>query len=126
VADFPQFAAHVVGFDVRIPPIVSAPLPVEAPRQEIVHVAVSDPNAMTLLDGSGDVRKLDEIEGETIKFAINHYRGQMSKVARKLGIGRSTLYRKLKDLGMAEDDILEVTGATNSAAWLSDGPDHAA
>ncbi len=125
VADFPQIAAHVEGFDVRIPPIVSAPLPPE-PQQEIVHVAVSDPNAMTLLDGSGDVRKLDEIEGETIKFAINHYRGQMSKVARKLGIGRSTLYRKLKDLGMAEDDILEVTGEVAGESWLSDGPGHAA
>jgi hypothetical protein len=46
----------------------------------------------------------------------------MSEVARRLCIGRSTLYRKLKDLGMADDDILDVTGDP----WLRDGPEHAA
>ena len=70
--------------------------------REIIHVEVQDPNIMHLLNDTGDIRKLDDIEGETIKFAITHYRGQMSKVARKLGIGRSTLYRKLKDLGLED------------------------
>jgi transcriptional regulator of acetoin/glycerol metabolism len=28
----------------------------------------------------------------------------MSEMARKLGIGRSTLYRKMKDYGLAEGD----------------------
>ena len=51
----------------------------------------------------GEVRPLDEIETEAIRFAITHYRGQMSEVARRLRIGRSTLYRKLKDLGFDED-----------------------
>jgi DNA-binding NtrC family response regulator len=35
-----------------------------------------------------------------IKLAIDHYNGQMSEVARRLGIGRSTLYRKLKEYGI--------------------------
>ena len=35
-----------------------------------------------------------------IKLAIEHYNGQMSEVARRLGIGRSTLYRKLKEYGL--------------------------
>ena len=35
-----------------------------------------------------------------IKLAIDHYHGQMSEVARRLGIGRSTLYRKLKEYGI--------------------------
>jgi DNA-binding NtrC family response regulator len=35
-----------------------------------------------------------------IRFAISHYRGQMSEVARRLRIGRSTLYRKLETLGL--------------------------
>jgi len=121
VADFPQIAAHVEGFEVRIPPLPqSMPLSAEVVR-EVVQVEVRDPNAMTLLDGSGDVRKLEEIEGETIKFAIQHYRGQMSKVARKLGIGRSTLYRKLKDLGLADDEIEAATGD-----WPADSSDAAA
>lgn len=40
-----------------------------------------------------------------ICFALSHYRGQMSQVARKLGIGRSTLYRKMKEGGIAENVI---------------------
>jgi DNA-binding NtrC family response regulator len=53
---------------------------------------------------SGDVRKLADVEEELIRFALKFYRGQMSQVARKLGIGRSTLYRKLKDYGIDPDD----------------------
>jgi DNA-binding NtrC family response regulator len=55
---------------------------------------------LRLLDAAGEVRPLEEIEIETIRFAISHYRGQMSEVARRLRIGRSTLYRKLEHLGL--------------------------
>jgi DNA-binding NtrC family response regulator len=65
----------------------------------------SDPaatiDALPLLDAFGDVRPLEEIEAELIRYAIAHYRGQMSEVARRLRIGRSTLYRKLESLGMS-------------------------
>ena len=47
------------------------------------------------------VRPLEEIEIEAIRFAITHYRGQMSEVARRLRIGRSTLYRKLDEIGLS-------------------------
>ena len=33
-------------------------------------------------------------------MAIGRYEGHMSEVARRLGIGRSTLYRKLKEFGL--------------------------
>ena len=52
------------------------------------------------LDQRGNVRPLADIESEMIRFAIAHYDGQMSEVARRLGIGRSTLYRKLKEYGI--------------------------
>ena len=58
-----------------------------------------------MINDSGDVRTLEEIETEVIRFALSHYRGQMSQMARKLGIGRSTLYRKMKDIGI-DDDML--------------------
>ena len=45
------------------------------------------------------VRALSEIEADVIRLAIGHYRGRMSEVARRLGIGRSTLYRKIAELG---------------------------
>ena len=43
---------------------------------------------------------LEEIEADIIRLAIGHYRGRMTEVARRLGIGRSTLYRKLGELGI--------------------------
>ena len=39
-----------------------------------------------------------------IRLALDHYRGRMATVARKLRIGRSTLYRRIKELGIAEAD----------------------
>jgi DNA-binding NtrC family response regulator len=50
------------------------------------------------------MRKLDDVESEVIRLAISRYDGHMSEVARRLGIGRSTLYRKLKELGLEETD----------------------
>ena len=46
-------------------------------------------------------------EAEIIRFALQFYRGRMSEVSRRLGIGRSTLYRKLKELGLDGDDKAE-------------------
>jgi DNA-binding NtrC family response regulator len=57
---------------------------------------------LSMLTASGEVRPLEEMENEIIRFAIAHYRGQMSEVARRLKIGRSTLYRKL-DEATADD-----------------------
>jgi DNA-binding NtrC family response regulator len=59
-----------------------------------------DGAALPLIDAQGEVRSLDDIERDVIRFAIAHYRGQMSEVARRLQIGRSTLYRKLEGLGL--------------------------
>ena len=50
-----------------------------------------------MIGEDGEVRPLEEMEAEAIRFAIAHYRGQMSEVARRLKIGRSTLYRKLEE-----------------------------
>ena len=58
--------------------------------------------SLSMLTASGEVRPLEEMENEIIRFAIAHYRGQMSEVARRLKIGRSTLYRKLDEA--AADD----------------------
>ncbi len=58
-------------------------------------------DALPLLDAAGEVRPLDDVEADLIRYAITHYRGQMSEVARRLQIGRSTLYRKLEALGLS-------------------------
>lgn len=55
--------------------------------RELVREAMTRPD--------GHVRSLDEIETEAIRLALELYRGNLSEAARRLGIGRSTLYRKL-------------------------------
>ncbi|MER8475462.1 sigma-54 dependent transcriptional regulator [Mesorhizobium sp. M1163] len=81
------------------------------PRDNVpaaVGAAAAEPNAparprfgtLRALDERGNVRALADVELEMIKLAIDHYNGQMSEVARRLGIGRSTLYRKLKEYGI--------------------------
>ena len=55
-----------------------------------------------LYAADGNLRPLEEIEADVIRLAIGHYRGRMTEVARRLGIGRSTLYRKLTELGIGE------------------------
>jgi DNA-binding NtrC family response regulator len=55
--------------------------------------------AMKICTEEGHVRSLDEIEADVIRFAIERYGGRMAEVARRLKIGRSTLYRKAGLLG---------------------------
>lgn len=45
----------------------------------------------------GHVRALEDVERDLIEFAIGAYAGHMSEIARRLGIGRSTLYRKVRE-----------------------------
>ncbi|MCF8475560.1 MAG: sigma-54 dependent transcriptional regulator [Pseudolabrys sp.] len=71
--------------------------------------------SLSLTDDHDDVRPLDDIEREVIRFAIAHYRGQMSEVARRLKIGRSTLYRKLEGLEMNDNEASEPVNETAAA-----------
>jgi DNA-binding NtrC family response regulator len=103
VAEFPQIAARVSGYEVRVPPAPAFAAPLRA-FAEPARGDLRDPHALRLLDEDGHVRRLEAVEGELIRFALGHYRGQMSEMARRLGIGRSTLYRKLKDLGLHQPD----------------------
>jgi DNA-binding NtrC family response regulator len=107
--DFPQIRAQVDGIDLdsldRGPVRPSAPADEPLPR--LTRPASPDPTPpgghfglVKALDDRGNVRSLADVELEMIKLAIAHYDGQMSEVARRLGIGRSTLYRKLKEYGL--------------------------
>jgi DNA-binding NtrC family response regulator len=121
VPEFPQIAAQMTGNQAPLQP-AGSPAPLAEPpaeetslREAPEHSAapplvyaepgptVAPPGMISLLDEEGHVRPLDEVENETLRFAITHCRGQMSEVARRLRIGRSTLYRKLKDLGLDDD-----------------------
>ncbi len=86
--DFPQVAAHILSRGA------------DGPRQRAAATPPREAAGITLFEGDGHVRQLAEIEADVIRLAIGHYRGRMTEVARRLGIGRSTLYRKLAELGI--------------------------
>ena len=88
VGDFPQIAQRL-GVQIPAPPVSGEHGVPAGPRE-----------AIRALDSSGAVRPLKDVEEELIRLAIDHNNGHMSKVARQLGIGRSTLYRKIRDLGL--------------------------
>ncbi len=68
--------------------------------QQSSDAAMNGVGAITIFDEGGDIRPLEEIEADLIRLAIGHYRGRMTEVAKRLGIGRSTLYRKLAEIGI--------------------------
>jgi len=105
VVDFPQIAS-AMGLTPRERKQPAAPLPVNSAstgqRPTAPAPAIASPYGISAADAAGHMRRLEDIEGELIRIAIARYDGRMSEVARRLGIGRSTLYRKLKDLGLDE------------------------
>ncbi|PKQ06789.1 MAG: sigma-54-dependent Fis family transcriptional regulator [Alphaproteobacteria bacterium HGW-Alphaproteobacteria-12] len=127
VSDFPQVASLVEGYgeaampraEQQSPVMIGRPAPAPthqpqyaqqpqyAPPQnhtlaDFARSNFSDGIAIT--DDAGNVRKLEDIEAEMIRLAIDKYKGHMTEVARRLGIGRSTLYRKVRDLGLEVRD----------------------
>jgi DNA-binding NtrC family response regulator len=107
LSDFPQAAniaspsmAEAVGEPLLIEPALHSTKPVIS-GNEIPIAPMAAPGSLSMLTNEGEVRPLEELESEIIRFAIAHYRGQMSEVARRLKIGRSTLYRKIdEDAGL--------------------------
>jgi DNA-binding NtrC family response regulator len=111
LADFPQAAAQSLpmseAHSQHSEPLIVGPgfhstAPAMVSGNEIPIAPLPSVGMLAMLTASGEMRPLEEMESEIIRFAISHYRGQMSEVARRLKIGRSTLYRKL-DEATAED-----------------------
>jgi DNA-binding NtrC family response regulator len=101
--EFPQIAALVEG--TPLPPRADdadAHNPVEPVEISFPPPPGDQSDNVTVFDEEGEVRPLAEIEAEMIRLALEKYQGRMTLVARKLGIGRSTLYRKLKELGISD------------------------
>jgi DNA-binding NtrC family response regulator len=70
------------------------------PTQSTASSTPQASSGVMLYTADGHLRPLEEIEADVIRLAIGLYRGRMTEVARRLGIGRSTLYRKLAELGI--------------------------
>jgi DNA-binding NtrC family response regulator len=111
LADFPQTAAHAPAANQHAEPLVVAPTtaPAMVSGNEIPIAPLPATGSLAMLTSAGEVRPLEELENEIIRFAISHYRGQMSEVARRLKIGRSTLYRKLDEAAEKEPGNVDET-----------------
>jgi len=107
--EFPQIATQM-NYEL---PVIEAPKLDALPKTQseqaterpiVATVQTESENMLNLTTPEGDVISLENAECEIIKFAIKKYNGSMSKIARKLGIGRSTLYRKLREYGLEEEE----------------------
>ena len=109
LSDFPQAAnmpspliSSAPSQPLIVEPVSHATVPAMVSGSEIPIVPLPAAGTLAMLTNAGDVRPLEELESEIIRFAISHYRGQMSEVARRLKIGRSTLYRKIDEVADAD------------------------
>lgn len=105
--DFPQIAS-LMG-EVRMLPAVPAqraPEPPPVPANDIRSASaqmVGDV-PVAIKDEAGEIRSLQDIERDLLQYAIDFYDGHMSEVSRRLGIGRSTLYRKVREYDLEVRD----------------------
>ncbi|PXA88741.1 sigma-54-dependent Fis family transcriptional regulator [Caulobacter sp. D4A] len=98
--DFPAISG------VMAPPLEASPTEALPEMIQAAAVFADGPIGeapVRILDGHGHLRTLEEIERDLIQHAIEVYAGHMSEVARRLGIGRSTLYRKVREQGIDVD-----------------------
>jgi DNA-binding NtrC family response regulator len=102
--DFPQLSGLKPKLSAA-PPVAptpandTAPAPIveQTPANDAPYPGEEPSKGVAILDAAGHLRTLEQIERDLIDFALSIYPGHMTEVARRLGIGRSTLYRKLKE-----------------------------
>ncbi len=114
VSEFPQIAAHVEGFKAEIPaapapfdrnPAYTGPalLGAEDTIPQTMEVRANEGSSslgIAAVTEDGEIRSLEAMEADMIRLALGRYRGHMTEVAKRLNIGRSTLYRKMQEYGL--------------------------
>ena len=110
--DFPQIIAATTGRQSMLTqtqqlPISDPPVHIDrAPerRKSPTPADKSQSAADRFLSQNGEIQPLDDVERDLIAFAMEFHDGHMTKIAKSLKIGRSTLYRKLKEYGLDAND----------------------
>ncbi|MBA4805163.1 MAG: sigma-54-dependent Fis family transcriptional regulator [Brevundimonas sp.] len=108
LADAPFLQPHdfpaISGKAMSLPPVEHAegddPEPEGSAESPTAGLPPLPDAPIRILDDRGHLRTLEEIERDLIQHAIEVYAGHMSEIARRLGIGRSTLYRKVREQGL--------------------------
>ena len=73
-----------------VPALISGSSPLNS---EVTGNVIQFPTATA---SAGNVQKMEELEAHAIENAIVQYKGNLTEAAKALGIGRATLYRKVK------------------------------
>ncbi|MCQ0990061.1 sigma-54-dependent transcriptional regulator [Jiella marina] len=123
VEDFPQIAAMIeatergggaLGVVAGGEAITTDEVPMPQPSlasdsgggaEPAATAATSEPvpeGAFPIRDTDGQIRRIVDVEADLIRLAVDQYDGRMSEIARRLGIGRSTLYRKMREYKIAD------------------------
>ncbi len=114
VDEFPQIAAHCEGFESEIPaapsilqkaPAYTGPALLGAENTvphtiELRGAGNGSSLGIPAMADDGEIRSLEAMEADMIRLALGRYRGHMTEVAKRLNIGRSTLYRKMQEYGL--------------------------
>ena len=101
--DFPQIS----GLSPALSDLPDLPSDLPAPANDSVAVVPAGDDQLVIFGDDGELRELAELERDFIQLAIDHYEGHMSEVSRQLGIGRSTLYRKVREYDLKTSDEKE-------------------
>jgi len=99
-SDFPQISGLTPAMAQTVEATDASPLDRLVPANES-----DEEGSVSVLDREGHLRTLEDIERDLIAFAIETYHGHMSEVARRLGIGRSTLYRKVREHALDVEQV---------------------
>ena len=99
-ADFPSISGVFPAPPPESPPSLDETLPAFPVASDPQSAPVDKAHPVRILDHRGHLRTLEDIERDLIQLAIEIYSGHMTEVARRLGIGRSTLYRKVREQGL--------------------------
>lgn len=87
-------------FDDDLPGVAASDEPLDVAFRKVGLKASGIDDPVYLFDREGHLRTLVDIEEDVIRLAIDTYDGRMSEIARRLGMGRSTLYRKIREYGL--------------------------
>jgi DNA-binding NtrC family response regulator len=114
VSELPEIAANADGRNGEVvaahAPALAKPLALPSyPGPVMLGAERTVPHTIAIGNGGlgipatteqGEIRSLEAMEADMIRLALGRYRWHMTEVARRLGIGRSTLYRKMREFGL--------------------------
>ena len=85
---------------VEVPVIREVLMPVEQPCLKCAGLSLSASLSPQQIEAADNLPSLAEMERTLIRAALDRSRGDRQKAAHMLGIGKTTIYRKLKEYGI--------------------------